>query len=485
MLTQEEKELVEAYWALYTKKQKDVISHAVTITAESNIADTVKLESGSVAVESDNFVSDKESGFRLSEDQQRALEVLQSGESVFLTGKAGTGKSFVIKKFMEASADKNIMVCAPTGIAAINVHGTTLHRAFDIPVQVLTKTDYTFGPSDAVKQAEVIIIDEVSMCRIDIFEYVMRTLRLNRLHPQIILVGDFAQLPPVVTPKDKDILEKFYADATYGLSEGVPFLSEEWKSLNLRYAYLTTVHRQSDPGFLDALNAIRLGDSAGLNWFKSRVKAQPKQSVCLCGTNKLAEKINMEKLVELDTEEFIFKTRKAGKVLPADMNVPESLTVKVGARVVLLKNDPKGYYQNGSLGTITDITEIAGEPALIIELDNGRIVDIKQQTTDVLAYEIDEDGNLVTNNVGSYTQFPLKIAYAITIHKSQGQTYDHVHVFPNCFAPGQLYVALSRATSPEALTLSGNIPKKSLMTLPAVRDFDKFMRGRAKEELNE
>lgn len=426
----------------------------------------------------------------LTKDQERALKLLESGENVFLSGEAGAGKSYVLNEFVRRNRKKkNIIVCAFTGIAAINVNGSTIHRVFEMPIGVLKPDDYNKDPDDALIRADVVIIDEISMCRFDHFEYVVRTLRraeeLDRQKrmskslksggainwntgKQIVVVGDFYQLPPVITKNDREVLEKYYDGKNIG--HGFAFQSPLWREVNFKSIVLKEILRQNDRELLLNLNKVRAGDATGITYFNSKSNENPiPNGIYLCGRNAAADKVNQEKSDALDVEAKVYKAEIKGEVGTGDkMNLGDEITLKVGMQVMtVINNDDEGF-QNGSLGTVDELKE----KSVIVRLYNGSYVEVKPHDFEVTNYEVQEE---VVERVviGNFKQIPLKIAYAITIHKSQGQTYSSANISPDCFDVGQLYVALSRVQTIEGMHLTHKIARGALRTSEEVINFYK------------
>ncbi len=423
----------------------------------------------------------------LTKDQKRALGVLESGYNVFLSGEAGTGKSFVLNEYIYRNKHKNIIVCAPTGIAAIHVGGATLHRVFKVPISVTRPGEYNAKPEDSVVKADVIVVDEISMCRCDIFEYVIRTIQwaeqirqdkenvaaMNAgdmpkviMPKQIIVVGDFFQLAPVVTPNDRDILKNYWDMHQFG--EGFAFASPLWKELDFKNVVLKEIVRQKGSAeYIANLNKIRKGDAQGIPWFNANTGRIPlPNSIYLCGTNRAADYINEKESQALKGTPTIYKASTKGQVQASDKMTGDSLSLKVGMQVMTLVNNLEEGYQNGSLGKIVSL----GKDSVEVKLNSGKYVTVKPYDWEILGYEMQED-KLERIVLGNFKQLPLKIAYAITIHKSQGQTYSSANVSPDCFAAGQLYVALSRVQNMEGMTLEHDIRYSALKTSLAVKTF--------------
>ena len=417
-------------------------------------------------------------------DQRKAFNAMKDGKNVFLTGEAGTGKSFVTNEFVKWCEDnkKNVLITAPTGIAAINVKGVTLHKAFGIRSTGPLIEDPLTVPK-VVKNADIIIIDEISMCRVDLFDYVAKTIikaeevKFDKVKgvvkakpKQVIVIGDFFQLPPVVVGDELKILntkyqsEKFYA-----------FESQYWKDFGFENVCLKKVVRQKDKAFVAQLNLARVGNAQCIQYFNARVDTPQDDGITLCSKNKDVDTMNYNKLSQLTTPTKRYFAEYKKDFKPQDCLADKELRLKVGARVMSLINDTDGMYQNGSLGTV-----VALEPDYVeVEFDNGNTCGIEEHTWEKYSYELkdktDKEGKCEYDHknkpvqvlhkkvVGTCKQIPLKLAYAMSIHKSQGQTFDKVNVKPLVFDDGQLYVALSRVTTLEGLVLLNKIQSERLM----------------------
>lgn len=414
----------------------------------------------------------------LNEDQKSAFELLLSEENVFLSGEAGTGKSYVLNCYLNYVKDtKKVIVAAPSGVAAVNIGGATLHSVFQLPFHPMLPTTKVKVPK-VVKEADVIVVDEISMCRVDYFEYIAKVIEKaskGKKKIQLIVVGDFFQLPPVITPSDRSVLENgVYVDIFrkyYGSKSGFAFDSQMWKMMNFKPYILKNVIRQSDKLFVKNLNFIRCGDKKGVSWMNNHHHSRPVDGIYMCGTNAVATRINNEELANLPGDEVVFKAKTEGIVKDSDKVNDDKLSLKVGAEVMFLLNDVMGKYQNGSFG---EIVGISGDKVKV-KLKSGKHVIVMPYTWEVINYTVDEDKN--GNNVlkkevtGKFTQIPLKLAYAATIHKSQGQTYDSANIDPSCFAHGQLYVALSRVKSISSMHLEKAIRPRDLIVDESVIDF--------------
>ena len=418
----------------------------------------------------------------LKDAQKLAYDMALQGKNLFITGGAGVGKSYTIREIIKALQNKgrNIMVTAPTGIAALNIDGVTVHRAFKVPLRPLISKMKSI-PGE-LKALEVLIMDEVSMCRIDLFDYVATIIihlniwrrSLGLPDVQVILIGDFFQLPPVIKDDDRKILEIKYGN---NLKQGFAFQSNLWKQFNFVNIILTETVRQSDNTFIKALNMARVGDNRCLRYIEANASMTPiENAIILCSTNKEVKDRNTEELNKLKTREQIYEASITGEVNQSDKVVDDVIRLRIGARVMTAINDPEDAYRNGSLGTVTGLTDTAVE----VRLDAGGTVTITRNTWDILGYSTEhkkdkktgkDETTLTTNVIGTFSQIPLKLAYAVTIHKSQGQTYDAVNLNPYCWDYGQLYVALSRAKKVDTIHLITPLKWNYLKASPDVIRF--------------
>ena len=419
----------------------------------------------------------------LTQGQQEAMRALVAGKNVFLSGYAGTGKSFVLDRYLayleESHTDRIAM--APTGVAALQLRGgTTIHRALKMPVGFTDPNAPIQSVPKTLKAAQVIVIDEVSMVRIDLFERVMKMIyraEQESMPKQVVLVGDFFQLPPVVTDKDRDMLLAFYP----GNHGGWPFMSRYWEGFSFEPHILKEVVRQSDPELVGMLNRARRGDTECVSYFNQHSRSSreycPDDAIFLCPSNRLAKNINDEHLEALDEKIHTFYATREGEVKDSDMRlVEQELRLAKGARVMSLVNDPEDKYVNGSMGYVARFTD---DGSVVVDFDNGRRCAIEPKTWEIerpaIVAGVDEFGKPVerieNEKIGKFTQMPLKLAYAVTIHKSQGLTFDKVVVGTNVFAPGQLYVALSRCTSADGLTVTPKIEERRLRANREVVEF--------------
>ena len=440
--------------------------------------------------------------------QKKALELLKEGENVFLSGEAGTGKSYVIDQFKEYLDKKGIkyVVGAPTGLAAINVGGTTLHRMFGLSTDLFSKSI----TMDNVEEAEVIIIDEISMCRKDIFQKIARAIIEFRNPPlvedenehkicrdkQIVVVGDFFQLPPVLTKKDleqidqyKEVVPEFFANGENNLSKNeiYAFQCKEWEQFEFKTVVLNEVVRQEDEDYINNLNKIRRGNAEGLEFINNNSsQTEVDKAIYLCGTNAEANAKNTDNLNRIKSEERIYWSVEDGEVTKEDRATERKLVLKVGARVMSIVNVGEKI-ANGMMGTVTELKK----DSVVVDMDNGIEHEFERNIWSITGFvkmkvkdkKGEEKEEIVKAEIGSFRQIPLKLAWAITVHKSQGQTYEAVNLNASkCFNNGQLYVALSRAKNLEKLYITSTLTDKNLKTSDVVKEFYDKLEGRETAE---
>jgi ATP-dependent exoDNAse (exonuclease V) alpha subunit len=429
----------------------------------------------------------------LNADQKRYFDKMVDGKNVCLTGDAGTGKSYLVRAFCEYCKEHDIKVLksASTGAAAVNIVGVTVHSLFklsgrDLQTMELVKVKHYIP--DKVKEilslAQVLLIDESSMMRIDLFDRIMGYILIenqnrekkHRKPIQLIFVGDFFQLAPVINTANMD--DKFLKEA-YGkdVGAGYCFQSRLWKMMNVELCVLTEIVRQDDAEFCKALDQCKRGDADCLSYFNEHTAKEPiKDAIWLFGKNDSAFKKNQECLQALDAPMRCFDAVYSGDCTKEDGITEDKLWLKLGARVLMTSNDPNQRYFNGSMGTVTRF----GSDCIFVKIDNGDVIAVERKSYEKQEYveekvseEItDENGNKLTKETttlalkttGKVEQFPMKLGYAITIHKSQGQTYEAMNLSPEIFAIGQLYVALSRCKYVDKLYISSPLTRRMLMT---------------------
>ncbi|WP_296136736.1 AAA family ATPase [uncultured Tessaracoccus sp.] len=421
----------------------------------------------------------------LTDEFSAALEHLHAGHHMFLTGKAGTGKSTLIRHFM-AATDRNVVVVAPTGIAALNVDGYTIHRLFSFPPGVTAEDvqDPTYRPgrfAKAIKALDTLIVDEASMVRADLFDALGAALERFGPRPgepfggvQVVLVGDLYQLPAVVREDEATFFGTRYATPYF-------FSADRFDVDTFARAQLTRVFRQAgDAQLTGILNAIREGtiDEEARALLNRRTRPDFRADdgefwLTLTTTNRIASARNRRALEQLPGETLEWRGSLTGEVDRGDLPTDEVLTVKVGAQVMLLVNDPGDAFVNGTLGTITAVEHDSdGTPRVSIHTRDGNDVEVGPHVWETTRPVVD-GGRIVQEVIGTFTQLPFRLAWAITIHKSQGQTVDRlvVDLSGGTFAYGQLYVALSRCTSMEGLVLQRDVLPRDLKTDQRIRRF--------------
>ena len=406
------------------------------------------------------------------------LLIKDTNVSFFLTGKAGTGKTTFLKK-IQNEINKNFIVLAPTGIAAINAGGETIHSFFGIPFGVVTFKEpckVKAARIELLRNVDTIIIDEVSMCRADLIDAIDRVMKhichsgLPFGGKQVVFVGDIYQLPPVVTACDKDILLRMYG-------EGIPFFfkAKAFRGKCLQTIEFQKVYRQENKKFLFTLNRIRNGFclQEDIDMLNSRLhECNDKYIVTLSSVNAVADKLNKEELNKLNTTEFTYKALIAGEFDMKKFPVEESLVLKVGAQVMMCRIDSAKRWANGSIGIVTCLESNKIE----VEFENGQRHHIHKTTWENCNYKYNEDEMKAQKEItGTFTQYPMRLAWAITIHKSQGLTFNKMklNLKRGIFQVGQLYVALSRVKTLDGLFLLSAIKPSYIKPSREIIEFAK------------
>lgn len=397
----------------------------------------------------------------LTAGQQEFYDAVLNGESVFLNGKAGTGKTYVTKQVIEElkKKGKNVVALAPTGVAANNLGGATMHSVFALPVhEVIQYDNCKYVKSNKRRlweKIDVLLIDEVSMVRADMIDGINWSMRKNSCpgltSKQVIFIGDMGQLPPVAS-------DNFKAEMTRKGYGGVFFyFAEIIKSMDLRTIELEEVKRQSDPEFIRALNMIREGKKD--SYFKRFHHTAPK-GIILAPHKTTVNRYNIDGLEMLQGETYTFKAETDGNIKMADFNFDEIINVKHGCKIMYLVNSKDNGLVNGTIGTLFVQKKSEEHDERFFILLGSVKFEITQAEVTKKEYVLDElRDELVLKTIGTIKQMPIRLAYAITIHKSQGLTFDEmtVDLSEPCFSPGQLYVALSRASTPDGLRIiTGN-----------------------------
>jgi hypothetical protein len=412
----------------------------------------------------------------------------------FLTGKAGTGKTTLLKKLV-ATTTKNHIVVAPTGVAAVNAHGVTIHSMFALPLTCFVPNDDPVDPQiatnrerllsehlrlrrqklDVLQQLDLLIIDEVSMVRADLLDAIDLVLRAVRKNPapfgdvQVLLMGDVHQLPPVARDREWSVLQRYYRSPFF-------FDSLVWPRLDAVHIELTTVFRQSDARFLSLLSHIRhrtlTQDDLSVLRERCRPGFTPSEPgfVTLSTHNYQADDINSTRLSSLAGRAHIFRAEIEGEFPESFYPCDAEIQLKVGAQVMFIRNDTEeSAYYNGKLAIVQGIQ---GDEITVSFKDGGSYT-LHREIWENTGYHLDEEsGKLVQHTLGTFSQYPLRLAWAITIHKSQGLTFDKVIIDAGrAFAPGQVYVALSRCRTLEGIVLTSAITPAALHEDPRIDAF--------------
>lgn len=418
-----------------------------------------------------------------------------TNRSVFLTGKAGTGKSTFLRYITE-TIDKKYVVLAPTGIAAVNVGGQTIHSFFRLPFKPLLPDDpdfstdrrlmsylkYTKSKLNILKEVDLIIIDEISMVRADIIDFIDRVLRCvtgNRRLPfggkQMLLVGDIFQLEPVVTSDMKEILHRWYRGYYF-------FNARVFDQISLLSVELTKVYRQNDKKFVEMLDRIRIGapTQADLYAINSRIDTSDGNStdgttfsMTIATRRDIVDNINETRLASLDTPLRTYMGEVTGEFPESSFPTDLELVLKEGAQVVFVKNDPawpQRRWVNGTLGRIVEATD----DEIRVQLEDGSVYTVEQERWENIIYRWDpKDHRVIEEVIGTFRQYPVKLAWALTIHKSQGLTFSRINVDVGrgAFTGGQSYVALSRCTSLEGIHMKSTLNERDIYVSPVIKQF--------------
>ena len=420
-----------------------------------------------------------------------------TNQPIFMTGRAGTGKSTFLK-YITRNTKKKHVVLAPTGIAAVNVGGVTLHSFFKIPFKPLLPDDpefkidrlrkrlkYNKQHIKLIKELELIIIDEISMVRADILDFVDKVLRVYSGNmraafggKQLLLVGDIFQLEPVVTADMRDILRVYYPNSYF-------FSAKVFSQLSLVQIELRKVYRQQNADFVALLDRLRTGRPLHSDLMRLNERVRPNTNgdgddfvMTLATRRDMVDSINNSHLAELKSQSIIYIGEIKDDFPEASLPSPKELELKVGAQVVFIRNDRDKRWVNGTIGKVY----IATADKLEVEFEDGERHVVEPEIWENIEYKYNEKTKSVDEKLlGTYTQYPVKLAWALTIHKSQGLTFNKVNidVGQGAFSGGQTYVALSRSTSLEGITLQNPVSERDIFVSPAITEFSRQNNSRA------
>ncbi|GAB4026256.1 MAG: hypothetical protein Fur0011_1230 [Candidatus Microgenomates bacterium] len=408
-------------------------------------------------------------------------------DHLFITGRAGTGKSTLLSYFHKKTQRPHV-VLAPTGVAAVNVGGATIHSFFGFKPNITVDKAWTLGgktkKADLYKNLNLIIIDEISMVRADLLDCIDAFLRRVCLSSRpfggkrMIFFGDLYQLPPVVPYDEEIVFRTRYASPFF-------FSADVMSRISLTFVELDHIYRQSDKDFIEMLNALREGSltSSHLDLLNTRVLPDyaptPEEYVInLTGTNKTAGNYNEYQLNSLGGEKHDFFAIATGKFDGRTEPAPRELTLKIGAQVMLTANDREKRFVNGTVGKVEEIGWVNNLPIVSVRLKNKKLVDVSPNTWEMFSFDYNKKSRRITSDVvGTYTQLPLMLSWAVTIHKAQGKTFDRVIIdLPQSFSHGQTYVALSRVTSLAGVYLRRELTQRHVIMDPTVTSWLTLMR---------
>jgi len=418
--------------------------------------------------------------FVLSKDFQAALNLLDgTDQHIFVTGRAGTGKSTLLQLFRKTTKKKCI-VLAPTGVSALNVKGQTIHSFFGFAPRILTSKDIEKRKNPKFfRSIEVIVIDEISMVRADLLDNIDYALRLNREDPrpfggvQMVFFGDLYQLPPVVASNyERDFFRSIYSTPYF-------FSAKVFEQgFELEYLELTKVYRQEERMFISLLESIRSLDVdaevlEALNERVSKSQASTDSHLTLTMRNQTARRINASALDQISSPSFQYQAKITGNFNPKLYPTDPMLKLKEGAQVMFIKNDPFRRFVNGTIGIVKTLTKEKVWVAISGQ-EKQSVIDVEQQEWEILRYKgTSGTASVDTEVIGSFRQYPLRLAWAITVHKSQGKTFDRVIIDLGfgAFEHGQMYVALSRCRTLDGIVLRKPIRYQDILVDERIVDF--------------
>lgn len=415
----------------------------------------------------------------LNDDFQYVMTVLEhSQQSLFITGRAGTGKSTLLRHFRDHTK-KRVVTLAPTGIAALNIGGQTIHSFFKFPAKTISRAKILPRRNKKLfKKIDIIIIDEVSMVRADLLDNIDFFLRINREDPrpfggvQMVFFGDLFQLPPVVSYQEEAMLVQANYESPYFFSAMV------FKEYEFEMVELQKVYRQDNRHFVRLLDNIRLNkmDYDDLETLNERCIPDVLADdyyITLATTNAIVNQLNDKRLRRLLSPELTFVASISGEFSNRTFPTEQILKLREGAQVMFVKNDPQRRYVNGTIGKITQLTP----DQIIVEIqqrdDSIKRIDVERVDWEIIKYDLNDKGEIEGKVAGSFKQYPLRLAWAVTIHKSQGKTFERIVIDlgRGAFAAGQTYVALSRCTTLEGIILKNPIRPRDIMIDERIIDF--------------
>lgn len=429
----------------------------------------------------ENFAAVSSDGIEINPEFSKALDIMENtNRHLLVTGKAGTGKSTLLDYFRWNSR-KNVVVLAPTGVAALNVRGETIHSFFgfkpDITYEKVRKTRrYGTDGNSIYRMIDTIVIDEISMVRADLLDCLDKSLRLNRGYRatpfggvQMIFIGDLFQLPPVVTSAEKDIYKQYYSSEYF-------FSSHVFTEIEMEFIELEKVYRQEEEDFIRILNSIRNNTAGPDELARLNSRFVPTNGVSeeycihLTTTNAMANALNTRKLNGLPGKGHLLSGEITGEFDKRNLPTEQTLCLKEKAQVMCLNNDTEGRWVNGSIGKVIGFN---GD-SVVVEFADGKVHEVEPYTWELFHFFWDKEENKITSDLmGKFKQYPLRLAWAVTIHKSQGKSFDRVVIDLGwgSFAPGQTYVALSRCRRLDGIILKQKIQPRHIMVDPRVIQF--------------
>ena len=420
-----------------------------------------------------------EETYILKEEHHYLLDKIEKLKGVlFLTGKAGTGKTTMLK-IIQRLLDRNLIILAPTGIAAVQIKGQTIHSFFKIAPNLVSTQDYKKIPEKMLAKIDLIVIDEISMVRSDLLDHIDKILKISTRSSEafggipMLWIGDLYQLPPVVNKEEREIFSKQYATPYF-------FGAMVFQQLkDFEMIELNQIFRQKDPYFIRLLNQIRNGDIdyeelEELNSIlvKNNSQNEPEDlMITICATNATANAINIKRLHQIESEAVFYTAKVTGSVLATQYPTEQFITLKKGAQILFTRNDPAKRFVNGSLGIIE---ELKADSIVVVMEKSREQIEVQYMLWEIIKYTLDSSlDQIKTEVIGTFSQLPIKLGWAITIHKSQGQTFDRVNIDLGfgAFEKGQTYVAMSRCRTMEGIRLQNRLKFTDIQCDDAVIEF--------------